>query len=193
VGADPRILAFAGSTRRGSYNKKLIRIAARGAERAGAAVTLVDLADFPMPLYDGDVEAEQGLPEQAIRLRTLFKASDGLLISAPEYNSSLSAVLKNSIDWVSRPHAGEPSLACFRNKSAGLVAASPGRLGGLRCLAHLRQILGNIGVLVIPGQQAVSGAGAAFSEDGELADAELAAKVEAVGAKLADVLTKLSG
>jgi len=145
-----------------------------------------------MPLYDGDLETGQGLPEQAIRLRELFKANDGLLISAPEYNSSLSAVLKNAVDWVSRPHDGEPSLACFRGKAAGLVSASPGRLGGLRCLAHLRQILSNISVLVIPEQQAVSAAGTAFADDGALVDAEQAARVEAVGARLAQVVARLS-
>src|SRR5262249_29719722 len=104
----PRILAFAGSTRRDSFNKKLAGIAADGARAAGAEVTFIDLRDYPLPLYDGDLEAEKGLPEQAQRLKKLFLDHDGLLISSPEYNSSISGVLKNTIDWVSRPVPGEP-------------------------------------------------------------------------------------
>src|SRR4051812_15650015 len=102
----PRILAFAGSTRSDSLNKKLVRIAADGARAAGAEVTLVDLRELPMPIYDGDLEAAESLPENAMKLRTLMMSHQGLLISSPEYNSSFSAVLKNAIDWVSRPQPG---------------------------------------------------------------------------------------
>ena len=153
----PKILAFAGSTRSGSFNKKLIRLAADDARAAGAEVTLIDLRDFPMPLFDGDLEEKEGLPENAKKLKSLMRANDGFLISSPEYNSSVSGVLKNAIDWASREETDdEPPLVCFRGKVAALLSASPGGLGGLRGLVILRSILGNIGVIVLPDQLAVS-------------------------------------
>src|SRR5438876_12428516 len=121
----PRILAFAGSTRGESFNKKLVRIAAEGARSAGGDVTLIDLRDYPLPLFDGDLEAADGLPEKARELKRLFLNHDGLLISEPEYNSSITAVLKNTIDWVSRPVPNEPPLAGFTGKVAVLMSASP--------------------------------------------------------------------
>ena len=189
--AAPRILAFAGSTRAESYNKKLVRVAAGGARSAGADVTLIDLRDYPLPLFDGDLESEGGIPENGRRLKQLFVEHDGLLIAAPEYNSSITAVLKNTIDWVSRPAPGEPSLVAFTGKVAGLVAASPGALGGLRGLVHVRAILGNIGVLVLPEQVAVPRAADAFNPDGSLKDAKQQANVEKVGARLAEVIAKV--
>ena len=137
----PRILAFAGSTRRESFNKKLVQSAAKGAREAGAEVTLIDLKDFPLPLFDQDLEAEQGMPDNGAKLKKLFIHHDGLLIASPEYNSSVTAVMKNAIDWVSRPAPGEPSLVAFRDKVATLMSASPGALGGLRGLVHVRSIL----------------------------------------------------
>src|SRR4051812_26801189 len=104
----PRILAFAGSLRKESLNKKLLRIAASAARAAGAEVTLIDLKDHPLPIFDQDLETAQGMPENGARLKTLFAEHDGLLIASPEYNSSFTAVLKNTIDWVSRPAPGEP-------------------------------------------------------------------------------------
>lgn len=189
----PKILAFAGSARRASYNKRLIEIGAAGAREAGAVVTLLDLGDYPMPLYHGDLEAEQGLPENALRLRQTFAAHDALLISAPEYNSSITPLLKNTIDWVSRPSEGEPELAYLTGKVAGLLAASPGRLGGVRGLAHVRQILSNIGVLVIPQQLAVAGATEAFDEQGRLKDRQLQTAALDVGRRLAEVAARLLG
>ena len=126
----PRILAFAGSLRRESFNKKLVPIAAKAARDAGAEVTLIDLKDFPLPLFDQDLEAEQGMPENGKKLKQLFIDHDGLLIASPEYNSSITAVLKNAIDWVSRPAPGEASLVAFRSKVSTLMSASPGALGG---------------------------------------------------------------
>ena len=193
MAANPKILAFAGSTRTDSFNKKLIAVAARGAEAAGASVTRIDLRDYPMPIYDGDLEANEGLPENALEMRALFRAHAGLLIAAPEYNGSITAVLKNTIDWVSRPREGEPRLAGFSGKVAGLVSASPGALGGLRGLVHVRQILSGINVLVIPEQFAVNGAGDAFDADGNLKDEDRRAAAEAVGARLAEVAARLSG
>jgi NAD(P)H-dependent FMN reductase len=187
----PRILAFAGSNRRDSFNKKLMSLAAKGARDAGAEVTLIDLRDFPLPLFDQDLEAESGMPENGKRLKQLFLDHDGLLIASPEYNSSITAVLKNAIDWVSRPAPGEPSLAAFRSKVATLMSASPGALGGLRGLVHVRSILGNIGVVVLPDQVAVAKAHEAFGPDGSLVDPRQQTAVEGLGSTLASFLRKL--
>src|SRR5271165_4763264 len=116
----PRILAFAGSLRKDSFNKKLVQIAVQGARSAGATVTYIDLKDYPLPIYDGDLEAASGIPENGLKLKKLFAEHDGLMIAAPEYNSSISAVLKNTIDWVSRQLPGEPMVANFVGKSAVL-------------------------------------------------------------------------
>ncbi len=187
----PKILAFAGSTRMDSFNKRLVKIAVAGARAAGAEVTLIDLRDFPLPLFDGDLEAREGLPANGRKLKDLFLAHHGLLIAAPEYNSSITAVLKNVIDWVSRPVPGEAPLACFDGKVACLMSASPGALGGLRGLVHVRAILGNIKVLVLPDQIAVPKANEAFNPDGSLTDPKQQAAVEGLGAQLARVISKL--
>src|SRR6266404_9457659 len=151
----PKILAFAGSTRADSYNKKLVKVAMHGAEAAGAQVTYLDLRDLNLPLYDGDLESSEGLPAGARKFKDLLLANDGIMISSPEYNSSISAVLKNAIDWASRPVPGEKPLQAFVGKVAGLMAASPSALGGLRGLVALRYILGNIQVIVLPEQLAL--------------------------------------
>jgi NAD(P)H-dependent FMN reductase len=189
----PRILAFAGSLRRDSFNKRLVSIAAHGAREAGAEVTLIDLKDFPLPLFDQDLEAEQGMPENGKKLKKLFTDHDGLLIASPEYNSSITAVLKNAIDWVSRPAPGEPPLVAFRGKVATLMSASPGALGGLRGLVHVRSILGNIGVVVLPEQVAVAKAHEAFQPDGSLVDPKQQTGIEALGKALTSFLRKLKG
>ena len=187
-----KILAFAGSTRRDSFNRKLLPIAVAGAREAGVEVTVVELGDFPLPLFDQDLEAASGLPELAQQLKQLFLDHQGLLIASPEYNSSVTPLLKNTLDWVSRPSAaGEPGLSAFRGKAAGLISASPGALGGMRGLVHLRSILGNIDVLVIPTQTAVSKAMDAFADDGSLKDAKQQASVKMVGQKLAELVKKL--
>jgi NAD(P)H-dependent FMN reductase len=190
----PKILAFAGSTRTDSYNKKLIKVAAEGAIDAGAETKLIDLRDFAMPLYDGDLEEAQGLPENAKKLKALFRSHDGLLIASPEYNSSVSGVLKNALDWVSRPETkDEPSLAAFAGKTAALLSASPGALGGLRGLVHLRSILGNIRVLVLPEQLSISKANEAFNPDGSMKDPKQQASVHRIAATLAQTIHKLKG
>ena len=188
----PKILAFAGSTRTDSFNKKLVKIAVTGAIEGGADVTVIDLRDFAMPLYDGDLEQQQGLPSNAKKLKDLMLSHQGLLISAPEYNSSISGVLKNTIDWVSRPSAGEESLACFKGKVAGIMSASPGGLGGLRGLVHVRAILENISVLVIPDQIAVGKAHEVFNADGTLKDKKQEDQVKRIGSSVAKLLLKLS-
>ena len=190
--AMPKILAFAGTTRTDALNKKLIRVAAASAREAGGDVTLIDLRDLQMPLYDGDLEAREGIPQNAMKLKELMLAHRGFLISTGEYNSSITGVLKNAIDWASRTAPGEAELACFKDKVAGLVSASPGMLGGLRALFHVRQILGNIGVLVIPEQLALGRAHEAFNEDGSLKDPKRAASVAKVASALVRIVDKLS-
>lgn len=189
--ASPKILAFAGSTRIDSFNKKAIKVAAAAAKTAGAEVTLIDLRDYPLPLYDGDLEARQGLPDNAKKLKALFLSHQGLLIASPEYNSSITGVLKNTLDWVSRAAPNEPELACFAGKTAALLSASPGALGGLRGLVHLRAILGNIGVLVLPEQVAIPKAHEAFNPDGSLQDARRQQSLEKLAAAFVGLLTKL--
>ena len=175
-----KVLAFAGSLRKGSYNKLLVRTAARCAREAGAVVTELDLAGHPLPVFDEDLESRDGVPAAVMTLKKLFREHDALLIASPEYNSSLSAALKNLIDWLSRPVPGEPPLACFKGKTAALFAASPGALGGLRGLVHLRAILGNIGVLLLADQLAVGKADEAFAADGSLANPKQAAAVKTI-------------
>lgn len=189
----PRVLAVAGSTREQSLNKRLVRIAAEAARSAGGDVTLIDLRDFALPLYDGDLEQAAGPPEAAVRLKALFVAHDGLLISSPEYNSSITGVLKNAIDWISRAAGDEPPLAAFRGKVAALLSASPGALGGLRGLVHLRAILGNIGVLVLPDQVAVPRANEAFDAAGRLVDERQQLALERLAASLVETTGKLRG
>lgn len=184
-----KILAFAGSLRKGSYNKQLVRFAADLARKAGAEVTELDLADHPLPVFDEDLEARDGVHPTALRLKKLFRTHDAFLIASPEYNSSLSAALKNLIDWLSRPVEGEPPLACFKGKTAALFAASPGALGGLRGLVHLRAILGNIGVLLLADQLAVGKADEAFAPDGSLANPKTAALVKSIVDELLRVAT----
>lgn len=187
----PRILALAGSLREASYNKRLVRVAGEAARTAGAEVTYIDLRELSLPLFDEDLEARDGQPAGGRRLKDLLLNHHGLLISSPEYNSSISAVLKNAIDWASRPAPGEAPLGCFAGKVAALMAASPGALGGLRGLVHLRAILGNIKVIVLPDQVAVSKAHEAFGPDGSLRDAGQRAAVEGLGVVLTRTLEKL--
>ncbi len=187
-----RILAFAGSTRTGSFNKKLLKNAVAGARSAGAEVTVVDLRDLPMPLYDGDLESTSGIPENAMKLKELMLSHQGFLIASPEYNSSITGVLKNAIDWASRSAPNEAPLACFSDKVVGLMSASPGALGGLRSLATVRSILGNIGCHVHPHQVAVPRAHEAFDEAGLLKDPKQKANVEKIGLKIVEMVTKLS-
>ncbi|MBD2677145.1 MULTISPECIES: NADPH-dependent FMN reductase [Nostoc] len=192
MASTPKILAFAGSTRIDSYNKKLVKIAAAGAKAAGAEVTYLDLRDLPLPLYDEDLEAQEGMPANARTLKDLMISHQGFLIASPEYNSSITAVLKNAIDWASRPYPNEAPLTAFAGKVATIMSASPGGFGGLRGLVHLRSILGNIKVLVLPDQIAVSKAYEAFNADGTLKDPKQQESIEKLGEGLTKILFKLN-
>ncbi len=188
----PKILAFAGSTRSDSFNKKLVKIAVNGAIDVGVEATFIDLRDFPMPLYDGDLEQREGLSANTRKLKDLMLTHQGFLISSPEYNSSISGVLKNTIDWTSRQTEGESPLACYKGKIAGLMSASPGGLGGLRGLVTIRSILENIGVLVIPDQVAIAKAHEVFNSDGTLKNKTQEDQVKNIGASVAKILMKLN-
>lgn len=188
-----KLLFFAGSARADSINKKLARTAARLAGDAGADATLIDLRDFEMPLYDGDLEEKESIPENAKRLKRLFVEHDGFFIASPEYNSSFPPLVKNTLDWISRPHEeNEKSLIAFRGKVAALGAVSPGGLGGLRGLVPLRMMLGNIGVTVVPSQVAVGAGFQAFAEDGTLKDEGQAGMLQATIAEFISVTDKIS-
>lgn len=187
----PNIVALAGSTRRDSYNRRLIHLAAEAARKAGAGVTLVDLSDYPLPLYDGDLEQAHGLPERAAALGRLLARADGLLIASPEYNASVSALLKNTIDWLSRP-GHDYGGAVFSGKLAALVSASPAAFGGIRGLAHLRSILTNLGVLVLPHQASIGAAHEKFDAQGRLTDPSLSERVETVAGTLVETLRRLA-
>jgi chromate reductase, NAD(P)H dehydrogenase (quinone) len=188
----PRILAIAGSTRTDSYNHRLLLVAAEGAQAAGADVTVLNLRHYPLPLFDEDLERGAGTPENATKLKQLFLDHDGLLIASPEYNSSITPLLKNVIDWVSRSAEGEAPLAAYRGKVAALMAASPGGLGGLRGLVHVRSILSSIGVIVLPDQIAVPRAFEAFDDDGHFKDEKQQARVRGLGESVANMVAKLA-
>ena len=188
----PKILAFAGSSRIDSFNKKLVKFAMAGARKAGAEVRYVDLLDYPMPLFNEDLEKQEGLPRKVVEFKHLLREYQGFLISCPEYNGSITPLLKNTIDWASRPELNEKPLSCFKGKVAALLATSPGGLGGIRGLVHVRAILEGIGVFVIPEQKAIPNAGQAFDELGQLKDERQAQGVLAIAQKLTEVTTKLS-
>lgn len=181
----PRILALAGSLRAGSYNRRVLAVAADGARAAGADVTGIDLRDFPLPVYDADLESASGLPEAALALKERFRAAEGLLVASPEYNSAISGTLKNVFDWVSRPAPVEKPLACFKGKVAALCAASTGALGGIRGLASVRVVLGNLGVVLLPDQVALPKAAEAFDAEGSLLDPARRKSLLELGAALA--------
>lgn len=189
----PRILAFAGSAREQSFNKKLARLAADAARKAGAEVTFADLRDFAMPLFDEDLEVrlQPGEEPAAKRFKDLLKAHDAWLLASPEHNSSISALLKNAIDWASRRREGEKPYECFDGRVVGLLSASPGPFGGLRGLVELRRLLANCRMVVLPDQVAVPKAHQAFAADGSLADASQQAAVDALARRVVDVASRL--
>jgi chromate reductase len=187
-----KILAFCGSSRRTSLNGKLLEIAADGARKEGAEITFIALADYPLPIYDADVESTNGVPEQARALQELFASHDALLVASPEHNGGYTALLKNMIDWVSRPTAtGSPGLALFSGKVAAVVSASPGPMGGIRAMLGMRGVLEKLGAIVIPQGFSLGSAHQAFAESGGLADEKADAEVRRVGLGLVGVTKQL--
>lgn len=193
----PRILVFAGSARRDSLNKKLARAAAKFITIPDVEVTFLDLDDYPMPVYHGDLEAAEGMPANGLKLRELFIAHDALLIASPENNQSVPSLLKNTIDWLSRGigdgKAINSGLAPFRGKVAALMGATPGPYGTLRGMPHLRQILSSLGVTVLGPQVGVPRAHEAFDENGAIKDSRVSKSVESLAASLVEFTRKLKG
>ncbi|GGF72492.1 NADPH-dependent FMN reductase [Alteromonas lipolytica] len=165
-----KVLAFSGSTRRGSLNQAIVECAAQAARNAGAEVTVINLADYAMPIYNQDEEDDYGVPERAQAFKQLLIEHDAFLIASPEYNSSYPAVLKNAIDWASRKVGDEAVLAAYKDKVVGLMAASGGALGGMRVLMVLRMLMQNLMCVVAPQQVSVARAGEKLDAAGKLCD-----------------------
>lgn len=176
-----KLLAFSGSLRKESFNQSIVECAAEGARNAGASVTIAHLKDYIAPIFNEDDEANSGMPAKARQFKELLLEHDGFLIASPEYNSGYSAALKNAIDWASRKEDGETPLQAFKGKSATIMAASPGGLGGMRVLVPLRMLLGNIGMHVHPSQQAIAHVGKLVNDQGEVSDEATIKKLHALG------------
>ena len=160
-----KILVIPGSLRTGSHNARLAAAAAYQFVQAGAEVTRISLADFPLPIYDGDLQSKSGVPKNAINLKRMIGAHHGVLMVTPEYNSSVPPLVKNAIDWVTRVQDTQESRGqVFRGRTFAIAAASEGRLGGSRALAALRLILSACHAMVIPNQMALSFAGDAYDD-----------------------------
>jgi chromate reductase, NAD(P)H dehydrogenase (quinone) len=186
----PKVLVLAGSTRRESIHRRLARHVVDVLETAGLEATLADLRDYPMPIYDGDLEAEQGIPLSASKLKDLARNADAFVIASPEYNGSYPAVLKNAIDWISRPEPGERHLEVFAGKLAAILSASPGPGGGRRVLRQLRELLTMMRVTVIPQELAIPRASDAFDTEGRLVRAEDIEGLQALADALATALAR---
>ncbi len=184
----PRILAFSGSARRESLNKKLLAAVAAATRVAGGEVTFVDLKELALPLYDGDLEDASGMPANAQKLVDLVTQHQGLLIASPEYNSQITPLLKNAIDWCTRADDNP-----FIGKVAAVVSASPGAMGGIRSMTLARQLLTHLGCHVVPVQCILPGADKAFDEAGALRDERHRKAAQAVAAELVRLTTRLAG
>lgn len=192
----PRIVVMAGSSRREAYSRRVAAACAQALKAAGGEVELIELAAYPAPLYNGDLEAEVGLPDAIVRLQQILHASDGLLVVNPEYNGSITPLLKNTLDWCSRPNPADPARsggAVYAGRAAAVVGSSPGALGGMRVLFHVRDILGYLGMQVIPQQLAVAKAGEAVGEDDRLYDPAQQAMLDKLAVALVDSARRLRG
>ena len=190
----PKILVFSGSVRTGSFNARLAALAVKEFLIADADVTRLSLLDYPMPLYDGDLEARSGPPETALKLKRLMMLYRGVFITSPEYNASIAPLLKNTLDWVSRVREeGEQPLAAYRNRTFALGAASNGTYGGMRSLMALRQVLElGCGAMVLPEQVVVREAAKAFDDNDDLVDHRTSASLKSVVRRLIDMTRQMA-
>jgi NAD(P)H-dependent FMN reductase len=180
-----RVLALSGSARKGSLNQKLLNVAVQGALAAGAEVTVVSLSDYPLPFFDSELEREQGVPAHALSLQKLFSEHDALLVASPDYNGGYTALLKNAIDWMSRPTTEKVSgLALFANKASAVISASPGPMGGIRSMLAMRGVLEKLGAMLIPQTFTLGVAHQAFGENDQLSNPQVESEVKAIGAAL---------
>lgn len=188
-----KILAFAGSARKDSWNRKVLEVAAQGARDAGAEVTVVNLGDFPMPIYNADWHAENGVPPSMLELRAHMMAANGLLVASPEYNTSITPLLKNTIDWLSQDVNGESGSgnAPFECKIGGLMGASNGAFGTIRALPHVSYILSNLGVFMLP-VVAVPGVAKTFDEAGNMTNERTKHMLSGLGSRLTQTIVKLA-
>lgn len=184
----PKILVIPGSLRSGSHNVRLAALATKELAQVEAEVTRISLADFPLPIFDADLSAAEGPPPNALKLKRLVCAHRGVFIASPEYNASITPLIKNAIDWISTVReGGEPQLAAYQDRVFGLGAASPGRSGGMQSLIALRQVLAvGCRALVIPEQVTIPNAASAFDEMDQLTDARAAAQLKTVARRLVD-------
>jgi NAD(P)H-dependent FMN reductase len=187
--ANPKILVIPGSTRTGSHNVKLAALAVKELTLIDADVTRISLLDYPLPIYEADLDARAGQPANALMLKQMIMAHHAVFIATPEYSASVPPLLKNAIDWVSRVRErGDPTYAAFKNRVFAIASASPGRAGGLRALMALRQILElGCGALVIPEQVAIPNADQAFNEMDDIIDTGTANLLRAELARLVDM------
>lgn len=190
----PKILAFAGSLRENSFNKRVVKTAIEGAKAAGAEVTYIDLRDYPMPIYNADEHEKFGFDENALAFQKLIGEHDGFLIASPEYNGSVPGGLKNAIDWASRKSENFGQIEVFKGKCAAIMTASPGAFGGLRCLAHLRGVLTIMLVNVLPSEIAVAKVGSMFEGDSEeMTDEKMKGILHELGTSLVDNIRRMHG
>ena len=187
MSAPVKILAFSGSARRESLNRKFLAVAVAAVREAGGDVTLLDLNDYALPLYHGDLEDAEGLPAAAVKLIALIAGHDGLLVASPEYNSMITPLLKNTIDWCSRADANP-----FAGKVAAVISASPGAFGGVRSLKLAQQLLLHLGCVIVPGQCALPHAGEAFEPDGGLKSPRARQSVQQLAKDLVRIAGRLS-
>jgi chromate reductase, NAD(P)H dehydrogenase (quinone) len=190
----PKVLVLSGSVRTGSHNSRLAALASKELLLAGADVTRISLVDYPMPIYDGDHEARSGPPENAVKLKRMIMTQQGVFIASPEYNASVTPLLKNAIDWVSRVRErSEEPLAAYKNRVFAIGGASDGALGAMRSLMALRQVLElGCGALVIPDQIAVMRASDAFDEMDNLKDERAARMLKRVAQRLTDMAREMA-
>jgi chromate reductase len=184
----PRILAFSGSARRASLNKKLLAVVVAEVRAAGGEVTHLEINDYPLPLYHGDLEEEQGMPANANKLVELVKGHDALLVASPEYNSMITPLLKNTIDWCSRADDNP-----FEGRVAAVVSASPGPFGGVRSAVLARQLLMKLGCTLVPAECTLPKANEAFDENGGLKNPRSLEAARKVAAQLVRITGKLAG
>jgi chromate reductase len=189
----PKILVFAGSIRTGSFNARLAALAAKELALAGADVSRISLEDYPLPLYDGDAEAKSGVPARALDLKRMMAEHQGVFIASPEYNASITPLLKNTIDWISRVRErGEPPLAVFKNRAFAIGGASDNVYGAMRSLMALRQVLElGCGALVIPEQVTVFRASEAFDEMDNLKEDRAASALKRVLQRLTEAAREM--
>jgi NAD(P)H-dependent FMN reductase len=182
-----RVLAFSGSARKDSFNAKLLTLAVQGAADAGAEVTRIDLRELELPLYDGDAETSNAYPPGAARLRELLARHDALLLACPEYNGGIAPLLKNTIDWMTRAPGAKADPGVFAGRVAAICSAAAGPFGGARGLRWARELLNNLGVIVLASQVTIPAAFKAFDANGALADARQAESARALGRELAQL------